>query len=281
MKIFKFKKPLALKNNGALQVSFIGTGTAFSKVLFNNNFFIVKGDTHILVDFGITGPRALDEVAGLNVSDIEVVLPTHSHADHIGGIEYLALYHRYVVEQRMKKPKLKMIISEKYEKILWERSLRGGMEWNESNSSGKKLQFADYFDVIYPRLISNNPRLRLELNYEGINIELFATNHIPDNAKTQKRAFLTFGLFIDSKVLISGDTKFDSDLINFYNDRAETIFHDASFTPNAVHSSVGELRTLPDKIKKKMYLMHCSDNWEEQDISGFGGIVRQGSTYEF
>ena len=131
MKINKYNKPLHLKNDGSLEISFLGTGTAFTKELNNNNYLIIKGDTHILVDFGITGPKAIVDTLGLDVGDIDVVLPTHSHADHIGGLEYLTLYHRYVVETMMKKPKLKMIISEEYEKILWNMSLRGGIEWNE------------------------------------------------------------------------------------------------------------------------------------------------------
>ena len=281
MNIKKFEKPLKLKNDGQLEVSFLGTGTAFTKELDNNNYLIIKGNTHILVDFGITGPKAMVDTLGIAVSDIDVVLPTHSHADHIGGLEYLTLYHRYVVETMMNKPKLKMIISNEYEKILWNMSLRGGMEWNESNLSGKKLKFSDYFDVIRPTLISTSPRLILELDYEGIHIEMFGTNHIPDQAKSQRQAFLTFGLLIDNKIMISGDTKFDRKLIEMYSHKAEVIFHDSSFFPNPVHASIDELRTLPSEIRNKLYLMHYQDDYQKYDVSDFAGLVQRGYIYSF
>ena len=281
MNIKKFEKPLKLKNDGQLEISFLGTGTAFTKELDNNNYLIIKGDTHILVDFGITGPKAIVDTLGIDVSDIDVVLPTHSHADHIGGLEYLTLYHRYVVETMMKKPKLKMVISSDYEKILWKMSLCGGLEWNESNLSGKKLKFSDYYDVLRPTLISSSPRLLLEIDYEGIHIEMFGTNHIPDHAKTQRQAFMTFGLFIDNKVMISGDTKFDRQLIDMYAPKAEAIFHDSSFFPNPVHASIDELRTLPAEIRQKLYLMHYQDNWQKYDVSDFAGLIQRGYIYSF
>lgn len=279
MKIEKLHKPLSLKNDGNLEIVFIGCGTAFGKVLYNNNLIVIKGDTHLLIDFGMTGPIALRENTGLEVSDIENILITHSHADHIGGLEYLALFNRYVAQKFMNKPKLKMIISEDYEKILWNMSLRGGMEWNETSTSNKRLTFQDYFIPVRPRLISVKPRLIQDIDFEGINLEIFGTNHIPENAETQADAFITYGVFIDNRIFISGDTKFDLRLIEKYADKSEFIFHDSSFSPNPVHSSIEELRTLPANVKEKIYLMHYGDNWQDQDITGFAGLVKEGYRY--
>lgn len=278
MKIKELKKPLKLKNNGALEIFFLGTGTAFSK-LYNNNIIIVKGNTSILVDFGISGPRALGEVAGLSYKDITTLLPTHSHADHIGGIENLALYHRYMNQNHTSK--LKIIINEEYQKVLWERSLRGGMEWNESNYKGTKLTFNDYFEAVRPDTKVKNGEKTYSINYQGIKLEYIPTNHIPDNAKTVKQAFISFGLLIDGKVLFTGDTKFDPDMIKKYSSKAEIIFHDCSFTDNPVHTPLSKLRTLNEDVKKRIYLMHYEDNWKEFDVKDFAGLAQAGFRYIF
>jgi ribonuclease BN (tRNA processing enzyme) len=159
--------------------------------------------------------------------------------------------------------------------------LRGGMEWNETNSGGEKLTLHDYFEILTPQVIKKNSRLSYHINYNNIKIELFKTNHIPENAMTRSQAFLTYGLYIDGRVMYSGDTKFDPRLIKKYSEKSELIFHDCSFMHNPVHSSIQELRTLPASIKEKMFLMHYNDIWKEQDISGFSGLVHQGYRYIF
>lgn len=273
---------LSLKNSGELELFFIGTGSAFAKTLNQTNFLIIKGDTHIMVDFGMTGPRALYKTAGLELTDIEVVLPTHSHADHVGGIEALALTNRYIGMRFLNKPKITMIISEDYQRVLWTHTLQGGLEWNEKDfKSSEKLQFSDFFQVIRPLWKAHQPREIYETDLNGIHLEIFRTNHIPEQAKTWEASFISYGLFIDNRVFFSGDTQFDPDLIHLYADRSEAIFHDVQFFQGAVHAPLDDLKTLSAEIKKKMYLVHYSDDWKGKDISGFAGWGEQGIRYIF
>jgi ribonuclease BN (tRNA processing enzyme) len=281
VRIEPVEKPLKLQNDGELEIVFIGVGGAFSYTLFNTNFLIIKGDAHLLVDFGNTGPYSLPQATGLGLGDISAILPTHSHCDHIGGVESLALWNRYVAIPFHNKPKLKMIISEDYERILWNNSLRGGMELNEINSEGKALSFGDYFDVVRPRLKTLEPRPIFEVDWNGLHLELFGTNHIPEQAMNARDAFITHGLMIDGRVFFSGDTKFDRPLLDMYADRSEIMFHDTSFMPNPVHASLQELRTLPEEMKKKIMLVHYGDAWQNQDTSEFLGLTRQGMRYIF
>lgn len=280
MKIVQHPGKISLKNENFLEMVFLGVGTAFSKKNFNNNMLLIKGDTHILVDFGYNAPYSLEKNTGLKPTDIEVFLPTHSHADHIGGVEYLALLNRYIGTKSLNKPKLKLITTEDYVKVFWNYSLRGGLEWNEA-SKQKKMTLEDYFDIVYAEPHNHHYRNRFKIKFGEIDLEIFGTNHIPDDAKTQKQAFTSYGLMIDKRIMYSSDTKFDESLLDMYADDAEIIFHDCSFDANPVHASINELKKLPDKWRKKMYLMHYQDDWEDKDCSDFAGLARPGVRYIF
>jgi ribonuclease BN (tRNA processing enzyme) len=82
-------------------------------------------------------------------------------------------------------------------------------------------------------------------------------------------------------VFLSGDTKFDPDLIAMYEDRAEIFFHDASIKKNAVHASTGELATLSESIRSRMYLLHYQDETTADDAKEFAGLALQNKRYIF
>ena len=271
---------LALKNGGELELFWIGVGSAASKKNAQSNFLIIKGDAHLLVDLGALGPLALLQTARLAPMDMGNILPTHSHADHIGGMEEMFLAWRY---GSVKKggPKPKCIINEQYEEILWDRSLRGGLGWNERAERGQLLAFTDYCDVVRPTLKMQQPREIWTIDFEGIRLEMFRTKHVPETATDWQSSLLSFGLMIDGRVLVSGDTRFDRDLLDLYADRAEVIFHDVQFFSGAVHAPLADLKALPVKWKEKMHLYHYTDNYETQDIAGFAGWTQRGVRYIF
>lgn len=255
---------MKLTNDGKLQIFFIGVGSAFALKNNQTNFLIIKGDKHIMVDFGMTGPRAFTQVTELNPVEIQCILPTHSHADHVGGLEYLALMNRYVGMRFMNKPKLKMIIPDGYQQILWDQTLRGGLEWNEKDqNSGQKLSFSDFFDVIRPTWKAHSPREIFEIDYGDIHLEIFRTKHIPEQSEGWETSFVSFGIMIDNCIFVSGDTRFDRTLIEQYS-HAKLMFHDVQFFPGAVHAPLDDLKTLPKDIREKMFLIHYADNYEEK-----------------
>lgn len=281
MKINKIHNKLELTNNGDLEIIFIGCGNAFDKTLYNNNIIIIKGNTHILVDFGFNAPYGLQKNTNLELYEIETILPTHSHTDHIGGIELLALTNRYFGIKKYNKNKLKMIITKEYKDTLWNYSLKGGLSFNEFNSYDDYLNFEDYFDEIEPVLIQSKKRKKYYIDFNDIRLEIFRTNHIPDLQKDVNGAFVSYGLWIDNKILFTGDTKFDKDLIEDYGDKAEYIFHDCSFNPNPVHCSLNELKTLDKKYKEKILLMHYSDDFDSYEYTDFFGLAKEGYRYIF
>jgi ribonuclease BN (tRNA processing enzyme) len=281
MKIQKLEsKPVALTNDGKLSLFFVGVGSAFSKRNYQTNMLIIKGNDHLLVDCGTKTPQAFYEL-GMQITDIRNFFITHSHADHVGGLEEVMLNNRYVI---YKKPTI--IVNDMYQHILWDDSLRGGSGFNEEET-GKLLGFADLWLIIRPRWLPNYPRETYEADIGSINIKIFRTIHIPDTSSSWETAFWSSGLVIDDKIMFTSDTKFDKALLDDFDRRFnfELIFHDCQFFTGGVHASLDELSTLPKGLKKKIVLMHYGDNWEKFEEKtkefGFFGLAKQWHFYNF
>lgn len=275
MKIKKIVKNLELSNQNGLSFFFVGTGSAFSKINYQSNLLIIKGKDHVLVDCGTGCPFALNEY-GLSVLDIENVLITHSHADHIGGLEEMAFLNRYVKRQRPV-----MIIEDAYKKMLWNNSLKGGIGYSEK----PVLKFDDVFIQQKPKLISKKPRPLLETNVGNINLKIFRTKHIPNDVLSWREAFYSVGVLVDERILFTGDTQFDSELLDWMNAsyKIEYIFHDCQFFPGGVHADYGDLKLLSPDVKSKIILCHYTDNFKKIDAKAddFFGFAERGVFYNF
>ena len=268
---------LELTNDGELSLYFIGTGSAFTKTMNQTNAVVVKGDAHVVIDFGTRCSQALHAV-GVAVPQLRNFVITHSHADHIGGLEEVMMFGRYIVPG-----KPNMVITEAYEKILWEQSLRGGT----ASSERAHLGFSDFWNVIRPARVADSPRETWEAEVEGINIKMPRTKHIPDSAESWQDSFWSCGVIIEDRVLYTSDTRFDSDLLLDFDSKYqfEVIFHDCQLFTAGVHASIEELSTLPADIKSRMILMHYGDNWQDflsvAEDAGFHSWARQGHHYSF
>ncbi|MDD5067401.1 MAG: MBL fold metallo-hydrolase, partial [bacterium] len=169
---------LPLKSDtGELKIFFVGVGSAFSKLNNQTNLVIVKKETSLLIDCGTKTPQALFNL-GHPVTDFNNILITHSHADHIGGMEECLLNFRYFAKR-----KVNLITTKEYKSIMWNYSLKGGSGFNERhNETGLKL--TDFCNIILPKKITKFPREGYETDLDGLNIKMFRTKHIPDNAKS-------------------------------------------------------------------------------------------------
>ncbi|HRX14795.1 MAG TPA: MBL fold metallo-hydrolase [Spirochaetota bacterium] len=273
-------QPFSLKNDGALQLFFVGTGSAFTKFNYQTNLLIIKGDDHLLVDCGTKCPQAFNDL-GSSITEVQNFLITHSHADHIGGLEEVALMNKYVTK---KKPV--MTINETYQYILWEMSLRGGAAYNEENA-GDILTFSDFFGINRPKVLQGYQRETLEANVGSINLKIFRTKHIPDNSRDWESSFWSCGVIIDDKVMYTSDTRFDRELVEYFDSRfeLEAIFHDCQLFTGGVHASIDELNGFSDNIKRKINLVHYGDNYKDfiQKSADYGlnGFTEPHTYYTF
>ncbi|MBD3647676.1 MAG: MBL fold metallo-hydrolase [Pseudomonadales bacterium] len=270
-------KKITRTTDGELASHCVGTGSAFAKTLNQNNLLVMKGDDHLLIDCGTKCCQALYD-KGLPIGNIRNFLITHSHADHIGGLEEVMLFNRYVLQQ---KPSI--VINQKYQKILWEQSLRGGSEMAESRG----LAFKDLWNIIRPKKLKDYPRETWEADIGSINIKMPRTKHIPDDASSWRTSFWSCGVILDERVFFTSDTRFDPDLLESFDAMFDfdIIFHDCQMFTGGVHASIHELATLPAHIKSRIVLMHYGDNWrdfrQQAKEAGFHSWAKEGHTYKF
>lgn len=220
-----------------MKLQMLGTGSAFAKAFHNNNALLEFGGKTLLVDCGITAPKALHEL-GRSFDEIDAVLITHMHADHIGGLEELAFQMKFIYNRT---PIL--YLADTLVEPLWNHSLRGGLEQDNWRS------LEDYFDV---RPLNEGQPAEL---LPGIKAELLLTPHIPNKP--------SYSILFNDHFFYSADMVFTPDLLEqLVRERGvTTIFHDCQLhPPGVVHADLASLLTLPDEIQKIVYLMHYGDD---------------------
>ena len=109
----------------ALKLTFLGAGSAFTigEDNYHSNMLLQKDDDSLLIDAGSDIRFSLNKLH-LTYLDIRNIYISHLHADHIGGLEWLALT-TYFDPRYENKPNL--YISEHLVRDLWEKSLSGGL----------------------------------------------------------------------------------------------------------------------------------------------------------
>ncbi len=254
-----------------MKLTFIGTGSAFTMSNFQSNMLLEDSGKRLLIDCGGDIRHALAK-AGLGAEAIDALYVSHLHADHIGGIEWLAFSRLFG-----KEPKPDLYINERLATTLWENSLRGGM----ASHQGVILTLDHFFDSVHR--IPQNGAFR----WGHAECQLVQTVHYMDGYEIVP----SYGLImrVDSnpaagEVFLTTDTQFaPNQIMDFYR-RASTIFQDCETSDHrsGVHAHYTELVTLPEEIRAKMWLYHYQDGaLPDARKDGFAGFVERGQAFEF
>lgn len=253
-----------------MKLIFLGSGSAFTvgSDNFQSNMLLEnESGQRLLIDCGSDARWAFHD-RGLTHKDVEGVFISHLHADHTGGLEWLAFTTYF--DPTCKKPTIyiaKSLVNE-----LWDTVLRGGL----SSLQTKQAELSTYFNVV--EIDESNA-----FTWSNIPISLIKTVHV----SSDEYLMPSYGLMIPIKsknILITTDIQFIPDQMDEYYKKAATIFQDCETTdvPSSVHAHYNELKTLDSSIKKKMWLYHYNPGpLPDCTKDGFLGFVKKGQVFEF
>lgn len=254
-----------------MKLMFLGTGSAFTvgDSNYHSNMLIIDDANNcLLIDCGSDARLSLHE-HGLTHRDIKDVYISHLHADHSGGLEWLAFTTKFD-PTGPSKPVLHISASLVYG--LWNNVLSGGLK----SLAAMNADLSTYFSVDE---IKDNGFFR----WNNIKFQLIQTIHVYN----ENSLLPSYGLFFNINginCLITTDTKFTPEHMDKFFRKADIIFHDCETvsTHSDVHAHYSELRTLDQTIKSKMWLYHYNPGPLPDAVGdGFKGFVKPGQCFDF
>jgi ribonuclease BN (tRNA processing enzyme) len=176
----------------------------------------------------------------LSLSDIDHVLITHVHGDHMNGLEGVAFYKHFVDRKR-----LRLVTSPDARSNIWDERLKASMSALFDGNQTRALGFDDYFELValsWTDAIEVGPfRIRARKTI----------HHVPTSALFIEAAGRSLGY--------SSDTAFDPTLIDFLAP-ADLIVHETNFGP--AHTPYASLAALPAELRSRMRLNHYPDSFD-------------------
>ncbi|EYF05311.1 MBL fold metallo-hydrolase [Chondromyces apiculatus] len=232
----------------AFSVRVVGVGDAFTAKYHNACLLLEADGTRVLVDAPPALGRALADLSrgsgeAVGLESIDHVIITHLHGDHVGGLEQLLFFQRFVTRRKTKLHAIPEVLAS-----LWDTRLRGGMEQliepNSKESSApymtRKLTLEDYAEVepLGPGVSTIGP---FQVTWRP------TVHHIPTSALKFSQGGRTLGY--------SADTAFDPGLIEWLVG-SDLFFHETNL---GVHTPLASLVALPEIQRERMRLIHYPD----------------------
>jgi ribonuclease BN (tRNA processing enzyme) len=227
------------------EVVVLGVGDTFSEQHCSTAMLLVCDGFQLAIDCpdqyrGVLRDAAQVSGRALSLSEIDHVLITHVHGDHMNGLEGVAYFKHFVDGRR-----LRLITAPEVRENIWEERLKASMGTLWDGAQYRQLGFEDYFE-------------HLPLSWtESISVGPFeirarrTIHHVPTSALLVECAGRTLGY--------SADTAFDPELISFLS-AADLIIHETNFGP--AHTPYSSLAALPAALRSKMRLVHYPDSFD-------------------
>jgi ribonuclease BN (tRNA processing enzyme) len=232
-----------------MQIQFVGSGDAFgSGGRFNSCVHVSGGELNFLIDCGASSLVAMKRL-GIDRNRIDLIVLTHYHADHCGGVPFFILDAQFVAKRTFPliiagPPPVKEWFSRQME-TAFAGSLR----------SPKK------FEISLVELAPDHP-----WRFRNMEIRSVQVRH-----GTPPESYHGYRIAIDGKILaFSGDTEWTDSLIELGRDAdlfvSEAYVYDK---PVQMHLAYRQLlEKLPLIRPKRLIITHMSD-----DMLGRGDVI--------
>lgn len=227
------------------EVVVVGVGDTFSELYHSTALLLICDGFHLAIDcpdMYRSALRAAAERSGrsLSLSDIDHVLITHVHGDHMNGLEGVAFFKHFAEGKRVG-----LVTSPEVFAVIWDERLKASMGVLWDGQEFRKLSFDDYFEPLpldWAADTSVGPfRIRARRTL----------HHVPTSALLIEAGGRTLGY--------SSDTAFDPALIAFL-EPADLIIHETNLGP--AHTPYSALAALPAELRARMRLIHYPDGFD-------------------
>ena len=174
----------------------------------------------------------------MGLDDVDHVLITHLHGDHVGGLEQLLFWRRFVTNRQATPPRRARgagrALGHAAPRAAWRRSS------TRPGGPARTLGLDDYADVV-PLAPGENRIGELTLEHRP------TIHHIPTSAIRVRAGSKSVGY--------SADTAFDPSLMAWLAE-SDLFFHETNL---GVHTPLASLAALPAEIRARMRLIHYPD----------------------
>lgn len=227
------------------EVVVLGVGDTFSERHCSSAMLLEHDGFRLAIDCpdqyrGVLKDAALAAGRPLSLSEIDHVLITHVHGDHMNGLEGVAFYKHFVDRRR-----LQLVTAPEVRAHIWDERLKASMSVLWDGQQHRQLGFEDYFEHV-PLSWTDSIRVG------PFDIRARRTiHHVPTSALLVECAGRKLGY--------SADTAFDPELIAFLSE-ADLIIHETNFGP--AHTPYASLAALPAELRAKMRLIHYADSFD-------------------
>lgn len=243
------------------QVIVLGVGDTFSDRHHPTSLLLESSDFKLAIDCPDMYRRVLRDAScssgrALEAAEIDDVLITHVHGDHMNGLEGLAFFKHFVEKKR-----LNLHTSPEVRQVIWEQRLRAPMSQLWDGTRMRELGCDDYFATHL-------------LEWSGVS----TAGPFSIRVRRTKHHVPTTALLVEvggKKLGYSADTAFDPELIEFLRP-ADLIIHETNLGP--AHTAYSDLAALPPDLRARMRLIHYPDFL---DLDGAAiTAAREGDVYD-